>query len=229
MQEAEMLDAKMSTNRREFLGGVAATAAVAGLGAALPVASAAAQAADSGTDFTRWLDTITGRHMQVYDAPDPNNGMVLIYAWAFLSTAPQAYGVAESDVGVVVVLRRFGIPIAFNDQTWAKYKLGEVFKVNDPGTKAPATRNPFAYVKPGDLPIPDAALEKLVARNVKFGVCNLALTSLSGQVAQKMAMKPEDVKKDWIAGMFPGLQVVPSGVVAINGAQARGCSYCFAG
>jgi intracellular sulfur oxidation DsrE/DsrF family protein len=155
--------------------------------------------------------------------------MVLIYAWAFLSTAPQAYGVAESDVGVVIVLRRFAIPIAFNDETWAKYKLGEVFNVNDPATKAPATRNPFAYVKPGDLPIPDAALEKLAARNVKFGVCNLALTSLSGKVAQKMAMKPEDVKKDLMAGMFSGLQVVPSGVVAINGAQARGCSYCFAG
>jgi hypothetical protein len=48
-------------------------------------------------------------------------------------------------------------------------------------------------------------------------------------VAQKTGMKPEDVKKDWIAGMFPGLQLMPSGVVAINGAQERGCSYCFAG
>ena len=75
------------------------------------MASAAAQAADPGTDFTQWLDTIIGKHMQVYDAPDPNDGMVLIYAWAFLSTAPQAYGVAESDVGVVIVLRRFATTV----------------------------------------------------------------------------------------------------------------------
>jgi hypothetical protein len=54
-------------------------------------------------------------------------------------------------------------------------------------------------------------------------VCNLALTSMSNAVAQKMGMKPQDVKKEWIAGMFPGLQVIPSGVVAINAAQARGC------
>jgi len=154
--------------------------------------------------------------------------MVLVYAWAYLSTAPQAYAVQESDVGAVIVLRRFGIPLAFNDDTWAKYKLGEIFSITDPATKAPATRNPFAYVKPGDLPIPDAAVEKLVAHNVRFGVCNLALTSMSNAVAHKMGMKPEDVKKEWITGMFPGLQVVPSGVVAINGAQARGCSYCFA-
>jgi len=224
-----MPDQKVSTNRREFLGGVAATATAAGLGAALTTASAATSAAGPGTDFTRWLDTITGKHLQVYDAPSVNNGMVLVYAWAYLSTAPQAYAVPESDVGAVVVLRRFAIPIAFNDDTWAKYKLGEVFNVNDPATKAPATRNPFAHIKPGDLPIADAALEKLLSRNVRVGVCNLALTSLSSMVAQKMQMKPEEVKQEWIAGMFPGLQVVPSGVVAINGAQAHGCSYCFAG
>jgi len=223
-----MPDQRVSSNRREFLGGVAATAAAAGLSAAFTTASSSAQAGSPGTDFTRWLDTITWKHMQVYDAPAPSNGMVLVYAWAYLSTAPQAYGVPESDVGAVVVLRRFAIPIGFSDDTWAKYKLGEVFNVNDPATKAPATRNPFAYIKPGDLPVPDAALEKLVARNVRFGLCNLALTALSTTVAQKMGMRPEEVKSEWIAGMFPGIQVVPSGVVAINGAQARGCSYCFA-
>jgi len=226
-----MSDAKLSSDRRGFLSSVAATAAALGVGqlATAQAADPPSAANNAATEFERWLNGIKGKHRQVYDAPEPNNGMVLVYSLAYLLTAPQAYGVPESEVGVVVVLRHFAIPIAFNDETWAKYKLGEVFNVNDPATKAPATRNPFAYIKPGDLPFPDAALEKLVARNVKFGVCNLALTVFSGMVAQKTGMKPEDVKKDWIAGMFPGLQVVPSGVVAINGAQARGCSYCFAG
>ena len=108
-------------------------------------------------------------------------------------------------------------------------KAWEVFHVTDPATKAPAMRNPFAYIKPGDMPVPDAAVEKLVARDVKFGVCNLALTHLSGMVAGKMGLKGEEVKKDWVAGLLPGMTVVPSGVVAVNGAQAHGCSYCFAG
>jgi len=68
-----------------------------------------------------------------------------------------------------------------------------------------------------------------VARGVLFGVCNLALTFYSGMVAKQMGLQPDAVKQEWIAGLLPGVQVVPSGVVALNGAQTRGCSYCFAG
>ena len=37
------------------------------------------------------------------------------------------------------------------------------------------------------------------------------------------------IKADWIANVLPGYTVVPSGVVAVNGAQSKGCSYCYAG
>ena len=226
-----MSDAKLSSDRRGFLSGVAATAAALGVGQLATAQAADPPSAASGgaTQFEQWLNSIKGKHRQVYDAPEPNNGMALIYAFAYLLTAPQAYGVPESDIGAVVVLRRLAIPIAMNDEQWSKYKLGEVFHVTDPATKAPATRNPFAYVKPGDMPVPDAAVEKLVARDVRFAVCNLALTHMSGMVAGKMGLKGEDVKKDWVGGLLPGMTVVPSGVVAVNGAQAHGCSYCFAG
>jgi intracellular sulfur oxidation DsrE/DsrF family protein len=42
-------------------------------------------------------------------------------------------------------------------------------------------------------------------------------------------MKPEDVMKDWMAGLLPGIQVVPSGVWALGRAQEHGCHYIFAG
>jgi len=29
--------------------------------------------------------------------------------------------------------------------------------------------------------------------------------------------------------LFPGIQVVPSGVMAVGRAQEHGCTYCFAG
>jgi hypothetical protein len=226
-----MDDLKLVSERRNFLGGVAVTAAV-GLGALVPGAvatNAAAAATGISTDFSKWLDSIPGKYRQVADAPEPNGGMGLIYTFAFLVSAPAGYGVPESEVGAVVVLRHNGIPIAFNDSVWAKYNLGTVFKVNDPATKAPATRNPFAFIKPGDMPIPDAAQDKLVARGVLFGVCNLAVTFFSGMVAKQMGLQPDAVKQEWIAGLLPGVQVVPSGVVALNGAQSRGCTYCFAG
>jgi len=222
-----MDDAKLPGNRRDFLG-LAATAAAAGLGAMVPVTGAVAAADEPGTDFTRWLDSIPGKHRQLYDMPELNNGMGLVWSWAFYATGAPAYGVAESDLGVVVVLRHNALPLAFEDPAWAKYKLGEFFKIEDPDTKAPALRNPF-YLKPGALPVPDAALQKLIARGVKVAACNLALTFYSGMVAQRMGMKHDDVKKDWTEAVLPGIQLVPSGVVACNGGVSRGCAYVFAG
>jgi hypothetical protein len=44
-----------------------------------------------------------------------------------------------------------------------------------PGYQWPCYSKSFAFIKPGDMPIPDAAQDKLVARGVLFGVCNLAV------------------------------------------------------
>ncbi|HEU0112157.1 MAG TPA: hypothetical protein VFQ73_14880, partial [Flavisolibacter sp.] len=64
---------------------------------------------------------------------------------------------------------------------------------------------------------------------VMFCVCDAAITDSSAAVAQNRTMKPEEVKKDWVSGLLPGIQVVPSGVWALGRAQEHGCSYCFAG
>ncbi len=222
-----MSDSKSLLPRREFLGSIAATAAAIGLGDLIP----AAQAADSGTstEFQSWLDGIRGQYRQVYDAPSPNNGFALIWSHVFLMTGAQGYNVPESELGVVVVLRHSAIPIVFNDGVWEKYKLGEYFKINDPATKSPALRNPFAHIKPGDMPLPEAALEKLVARGVRIAVCNAAIHHQSARLAQQLGVSHETVKQDWLAAVLPGVQVVPSGVLAVNGAQSKGYSYCFAG
>ncbi|MES2373218.1 MAG: hypothetical protein V4557_11610 [Bacteroidota bacterium] len=47
--------------------------------------------------------------------------------------------------------------------------------------------------------------------------------------AGMMNMSQEDVKKDWLKGLLPGVQLVPSGVWAVGRAQEHGCAYCFAG
>ena len=225
LEKTETNVTELPANRREFLA-LAAFAAV-GLGAMLPTAGAAA-AIGGATDFTRWLDSIPGTHRQVCDWPDLNDGMGLGYSLAFLLTGPVGYGVPESDIGAVLVIRHNTIPIAFNDSLWAKYGLGELFKIADPDTKAPAVRNPF-YLKPGGLPFPDAALQKLIDRGVKVAACDLAITFFSGVVAEKKGLKAEDVKKEWLEAVYPGITVVPSGVLACNGAVSRGCVYVFGG
>lgn len=222
-----MNDAKHPESRREFLA-LAAVGAATGFGALLPVSNAVAAAGEMPADIAEWLDSIPGKHRQVADWPDLNSGMGLAYTFAFLMSAPAGYGCAPGDCGAVLVLRHHTIPLAMRDATWEKYKLGALFHIDDPDTKAAAVRNPY-YLKPGALPFPDLALSKLIERGVKVAVCNLAITFYSSVAAQQMGLKHEDVKKEWIDSLHPGIKVMPSGVFATHAAQARGCQYVFAG
>ena len=61
------------------------------------------------------------------------------------------------------------------------------------------------------------------------GACDVAITIYSAGAAKKMGLDPAAVKKEWIAGLLPGVQVVPSGVLGVARAQELGCAYCFAG
>ncbi len=220
-----MNDIDLIAQRRGFLG-LSAAGMAAGVGAMLPVAAAAAAQRPS-TPFTKWLDTLNGSYRQVFDMPEVNDGMGLVWAWVFLYTGPQAYGVPEGDLTAVIVLRHNAIPLALQDSAWAKYKLGEVFRIQDPETKAPAVRNPF-YYKPGAMPTPDG-IQNLVNRGVKVVACDLAIHFYSGVVAEKMKLKHEDAKADWMNAVHPGIVHAPSGVVAVNGSVSQGCVYSYAG
>jgi hypothetical protein len=100
-----------------------------------------------------------------------------------------------------------------------------MFHIND-GT-APATRNVYASIT--GLPIPGLGISELIKGNVLVGACDVALTVYSSMAAQKMSMDPAAVKKEWVAGLLPGVQIVPSGVLAVGRAQEYECKYCFAG
>ena len=101
--------------------------------------------------------------------------------------------------------------------------------MKDPGTKAPAERNPYFHPHEGELLLPGAAIEKLLDRGVIFGVCNVALTVYSGMRADAIGVSKDAAKAEWLAGLIPGMTVVPAGVWAVNRAQERGCTYCYAG
>src|SRR5215469_11364361 len=215
-----MTDSALAPDRRGFLG-AATLGAVAGW-AELATATRPAVAAEGPTEFTKWLDSVGGKQRQLFDVAQPNDGFGLIWSWVFLATGPEAFGLPERDLAVVVVLRHTGLPLAFNDATWSKYKLGEFFKITDPVSKGLATRNFFLASKPEDMIQPDASIDRLLARGVKVGACTAAIDFYSAQLAKQMNLPADQVRKDWIAGLIPGVQTVPSGVVAINAAHARG-------
>ena len=62
-----------------------------------------------------------------------------------------------------------------------------------------------------------------------FAACDMAMTVYSAVAAMGINGDPATIKKEWVAGVLPGIQVVPSGVWAVGRAQEHGCAYCFAG
>jgi intracellular sulfur oxidation DsrE/DsrF family protein len=232
-----MENSDLFTNRRDFLGKVVLGATALGLPVLSPLplqaATAVAAAPGDSEDPDAWINKIKGKHRIVLDVPRPHE--IFPFAWArvFLITN-EATGIPEKECGVVVVLRHDAIPYAMKDDLWAKYKLGEMFKADDPRTKAPATRNPFWQPAAGDFKVPGLGnvaigINELQESGVMFCVCTMALTVYSAVAAQQMGVEAEEVKKEWMAGLLPGIQMVPSGVWAIGRAQEKNCSYCFAG
>jgi len=230
-----MIDLKLSTHRRGFLGRVAAGAAALGLGSvAAPVAAAAETAGmhhAADPIFEGWLNKITGKHKSLYDSPEPNDGFCFVWARVWLNTCNATYGTTDADNSAAIVLRHYSAPLALTDAMWAKYHFGEMVKVNDSKTSAPAVRNMFHKMAAADQMLPGYGIDELLSKGVLIGVCNVALTVMSGMVAQKMGggMTGDQVKADWVANLIPGIVVVPSGVLAVNRTQEKGCTYTFAG
>ena len=124
-----------TTHRRKFLGMVATGAAAIGVAAlSRPLGLAAAMKNSPGsTDlagFDSWLGQIKGAHKQVFDSPDPKGGMPLAWTRVFLMTN-SSVGVPTGDACAVLILRHDSIPLAMPDAMWAKYSLGEVFKIDE--------------------------------------------------------------------------------------------------
>ena len=226
-----MFSLKDTIHRRGFLGSLAATTAVGMAALSSPMELLAQKGkpdASNNKEFDAWLKKIKGKHRQLFDATAYNEGMPFIWPRVFLMTNKEI-GVPDNDVTTVIVIRHDAIPFALDHPVWEKYKLGEFFKIEDKATKAPAVRNTYYHPKPGELMMDSFAIDELMKNGVLFGACNMAIKILSGIVAKGLNMDPDMAVKDWTDAVIPGMQIVPSGVLAVNRTQERGCSYCYAG
>src|SRR3984893_12793494 len=223
MMEQHMMDFDRDTNdvtpRRRFFGRLGGIA-VLGLMGLVPK-PLQAQTPAARADGPDWPGALKGRHRQVVDAYEANSGFPLAFADTFL--APNESATA------VVVLRHSAFPIALGHAMWAKYKIGETFKIIDPETKVPAIKNPFLNPKPVVLVVDDMSLDRLLAKGVVFGACNVALQVQSKMLASNAGVGAEEAAKEWAANVIPGITIIPSGTWGVNRAQENGCTYCAGG
>lgn len=218
--------------RRKFLQSISLGAAAVGtVGLAAPgMASAGSIASNNYSDPEEWMKKITGKHRIVYDVTEPHHQFPFAWPRVFLLTN-EATGTPPNDCSVVVILRHNAIPFAMDNHLWTKYKFGEMFQVTDVNTNKTADRNPFWKPAPGTYKFPgfgavSIGINELQESGVQFLVCEAALTVYSAAAAGSDG-NGADVKKEWIAGLLPGMHVVPSGVWAVGRAQEKGCGYCF--
>lgn len=225
-----------ANERRRFLKNVATGAAALSLTMFAPPFKLNASPNDSSQDDAdAWFNQLDkkGKHKIIFDAITPNE--TLTFAWPKIyQLTNMMTGATENDLGIVLVLRHETIAYAMQSSLWSKYKFGESFKINDPVTKAPSTRNMYWQPKEGDFKVPgignvEIGINQLQDHGIMVCVCNMALTVLSAITAERMKMDAKTVYNDWKAGVLPGIQIVPSGVWAVGRAQEHGCAYCYAG
>lgn len=219
------------TPRRGFLARLAGLAAVAAA-PSVPLASAAAQA----TDRDAWIKTLKGRHRCLFDFPAHAGGLPLIHIYNYINTYKTAYGEPNAAVNAVGTLygppgETASIPLGWNDAMWEKYKIGELFKMTDPATKLPATRNLYFRPRAGDPVLANGAfaiagIESLQRMGAVFLMCNNAfmmwVSWLSGSGSKG---NPSQIERELRANLLPGVVMVPAMVIAIEKAQEAGVAY----
>jgi hypothetical protein len=173
----------------------------------------------------KWLEGLTAKHKQFFDAPTTNGGVPLVHVMNYYDTYNKAFNVKDADIDAVLTFYGATTFYGLNDAAWAKYQIGEFLETND-ATGKPATANPWraAPVVLG-MTLPQASLESLHKRGATLILCNNALTIFSALLAQKRGLDPNAVYQDMKANILPEVDLVPGMVIAVEQAQRAGLSY----
>jgi len=211
--------------RRGFLGRLSAAAASLTAIAASPSAlrAATSPASSAPGDPDAWIDRLKGKDRLLFHAHQQLMPAV-VGARNVLANGRDAYGVNETDNSMAVATHGPAISGLFRDEIWQQFTFGERYKFTDPKTNVPATKNPFLTPQEG-FPA-DATVPALMERGVVFLVCNVAVRNLSRRIA-KEGDSADALHKELVAGIHPGVVVVPDLFVAISHGQKRGLSYIF--
>lgn len=218
-------------SRRKFLGALAlgATASTIGILSNPIYANTPELDIKRMNDSDEWFKNIKGEHRIVYDGSTPHDGFPIIWNWAFY-LSNNGTGTTDENMTAMTVLRHNAIALAFENRLWEKYPIGEVFEINDNATGNPSLRNPYYEPQDGDFPLPGIdGIKRMQERGAMFCVCDLAMKVYSNAVATKMSLDPTEVYNDWVSGILPNIQPVPSGVWALGRAQEHDCGYIYAG
>jgi len=224
------------TGRRNFLHRLAALAAGGAAVRGRVLHAQGVQPQNAQWNLT-WIPKVTGAHRAVFDNPVVDDGVGLFRANRWKSEVIEAHGATASDISTVFVIRHSAIIMLMNDEFWAKHKLGEVNKINDPRTREPATRNPyFSNAEPasdaGATPSPRGGMGGVsLAQFMRDGGIILGCGIAFGRMValERNLTEPrisqEDARQRTLPYVIPGAILQPSGFFATIEAQRAGCGF----
>ncbi len=195
------------------------------------LAAETVNAATSDWDLS-WVEQMTGKHKQVFDFGgrklDDTDGAAgdspLKVPRNYMNAHKEVYGLESPAINTFVGITSQSFPINVTDAIWAKYALGEKWKIKDSKTGTWAVRNVFA--DPSE-PFNNRTLsvQALQKRGTLFWQCNNALNGVVQMLAGPAKMEPAAVRAEVIAGFMPGVKLVPAHTMALGLVQEKGCTY----
>jgi intracellular sulfur oxidation DsrE/DsrF family protein len=212
------------TQRREFLAKLGVMASAMALDA--DELRAATSPDDSPWD-TSWIDRLASAQFRaVFNASDIGEGTVLSHALVFFDHFHELHGTTDDQTCPVIVFRRLGTQMAFNDHLWNRYEIGAERSVEDAATGAPAKRNIFWRAADGASPAAGSSkLQTLMQRGLISLVCDISVRGWSGRMAERTNQDAGAVRDEVLANLIPGAILVPSGIYALIRAQNAGAAY----
>lgn len=208
------------TGRRSFFTALASVASVTAFRAA-DIAAAQSPPPSAGPFDMAWLEQMKGKHKQLYDLGSFNlaaDDRPLRFCKNFLDTFRDVYKLEHPGVNTAVGISGPAFALNATNRLWEKYKLGERSKIIDPMTKQASVRNIFYDGN-------EISVKAMQARGTIFWQCNVALGNVAQQLADQFKMPFAEVRADLVAGLNPGVKLMPSHVMALALAQERGFTY----
>jgi intracellular sulfur oxidation DsrE/DsrF family protein len=223
-----------SPERRSFLtrlnAGLASLSAMAigGVAMAQQKTTATTRWEPARHDKDDWLDQLSGKHRLIFDTTAFDGlGRAMLFGSNFLAVNRSDYGLQNSDLAVVIVMRHRSTPFGYNDAMWAKYGAAIAVRaeVEDPKTKQAPKKNIYNAADYADLvPTRGATLDSLVKQGVQLAVCSTATRAYARSIAEAVGGNAEAINAELIANLVGNGRMVPAGIVAVSRAQERGYS-----
>jgi hypothetical protein len=216
------------TNRRSFLTSLGAITGLTFYSKAekLEAMPSRIASASSPWDLT-WLDALKGKHKQLFDYGDANisEDSHLRVVRNYLNAHKEVFGLDHPDVNTIVGIAGDAYPLNASDSLWEKYPIGELWKIKDPHTGTWSKRNIYNdpdQTSPAKGPY---SISALVARGTVFWQCNNAFGGVVTQLATAIGKPADVVRAELLAGMMPGVHLVPAHTMLVGLAQEHGFTY----